>query len=114
MARYAEVGKQSVESVNAIVSHPVFQVSEVGANEGEVRIRHHVAFGVGILVEAIQVCALAESGEYLPGVSATAEGNIYIDAAWLDIQSVNALFQENGYVVCFCCLNHIVFSSFSL
>ena len=85
MARYAEVGKQTVDLLHAIVAHPVFQVSEVGANEGEVGICHHVSFGIGILVEAVEVCALAEAGEYLPGVSATAEGYIYVDAARLDI-----------------------------
>ena len=38
----------------------------------------------------------------LDAVSCTAQGAIHIDAVRFDIQSVNAFFQQNGYMVKFC------------
>ena len=61
MARYTQVGKQPVNTFLAIVAHPVLQVSEVGAYEGEVLIGDDVLFGVGVLVEAVQVTVVGYS-----------------------------------------------------
>ena len=36
------------------------------------------------------------------GMSCTAQGAIHIDAIRFDIQSVNAFFQQDGYMVKFC------------
>jgi hypothetical protein len=49
---------------------------------------------------------LSQSGENLLGVAAATKGDIHINAVGLDVQSVDALFQEDRYVICIHCGYH--------
>ena len=86
--------------VNTIVAHPVFQIAEVAAYECELLVRvANVAFGIGILVEAVQMGAFRQSAQYLARVSATAECQVYVYAARLDVKPAHALVEQNRYMI---------------
>ena len=102
--RHAEVGQQTVDVVYLVVAHPVLQVSEVAAYERKaVAGVGNVALGVGVLVETVEVCAVGEPREYLARVPSATEGDIYINAARLDVESVDALAEKHRYMICCCC-----------
>ena len=100
MARHTEVGKQSVYPLHAVIAHPVLQIAEVAPHEGEVVLRFHVVFRVGILVETVEMPCISEARQYLAAMTATTEGDVYVYAVRLDVEAVDALVEENRYVVC--------------
>ena len=65
MTRYAEVGQHAIELLHSVIAHPVPQVAEVTPHEGEACIIHNVAFRIGILVEAIQMCHIIHPAQHL-------------------------------------------------
>ena len=98
--RHPEVGQQSVDVVDAVVAHPVFQIAEVAAHKGELFVGgSDVAFGIGILVEAVQMSASGQPAQYLARVSAAAECHVYVYATGLDVEPAHTLVEQNRYVV---------------
>ena len=99
MARHTEVGQYTIELLHTVVAHPVTQVAEVAAHEGETLVVHDVALGIGILVEAVEAPRSIHAAQYLTRVTATAEGHVGIHAALLDGQPVDRLVQHHGNMI---------------
>ena len=85
MTGNTQVCEQTIDSVHTIVSHPVFQISEVGTYKGKVFIGHNVSFSIGILVETVEMAVAVDSGKDFLRVSTTSKGDIHVDATWLYI-----------------------------
>ena len=98
--RHPEVCQQSVDVVDTVVAHPVFQIAEVAAYECELLVRvAYVAFGIGILVETVQMRAFGQPAQYLARVSAAAERHVDVYATGLDVEPAHALVEQNRYMV---------------
>jgi hypothetical protein len=90
MRGYAEVGEDGIHFFHSVIAEEVVQIAEIASYEGESFIVHNVTFRIRILVETVEVDALVALSEDFLRVPATAEGDIYIDASWLEIHSVDA------------------------
>ena len=84
-----------------IVAHPVAEISEVAAHEGESVVFHDVPFGISVLVETVQMTLLSQSGENLLGVAAATESYVNVDAIGLDGQPDDTPLKEYWNMVCF-------------
>ena len=96
----------------AVVAHPVFQVSEVGAYERKAWVvdkslshafcGEDVLLSVSVLVKAVEMSRAVHPRENLSRMSAAAESDIDVDASGLNVQSVDALLQQYRNVIFFC------------
>ena len=114
MTRHAEICQQSVNLFHTIIAHPVAEVAEVAPDEGEALVVNHVLLGILILVKTVKVALFVEVPEYLTAMPSTAEGDIHINAAGLDIKPADALLKEYWNVICLGCCDHRAVSAFMM
>ena len=91
MTRNAQVGQYTIYLCYAIIAHPIFQITKVATHKGKATVAFgHVLLCISILIKAIEMGRLVEPTQYFAAMSASAEGNIYVDAARLYVESVNS------------------------
>ena len=94
VARHAEIGNQSVDSLHPIVTHPVCEIAEVASHKGKAFVTlRNVVLGVGILVKTVEMAIRSEASENFAAMSAAAEGNIDVGATGLHVKPVNTGLQ---------------------
>ena len=99
--RHAQVGQQPVDVLFAIIAHPLLHVAEVAAHKHQpLVVVVDVLLGILVLVEGVESSLWPQTAQYLVRVAATAVGDIYIDTIGLDVQPVDALLQQDRYVIC--------------
>ena len=104
VTRYTEVGQQSVYLLHTVVPHPVLQVAEVAAHEGEVLGRLSVSevdvfLGIGVLVKAVEVTLGTQLLQDGTTVTAATKGDVHINPVWTDLQTLQTFAQHNWNVI---------------
>ena len=107
VTRNAQVGQQTVDLINSVVAHPLLEIPEVAPDESKPLVVDDVLFGIGILVETIEMSIWPQVLQYFPAVTTTAKSDVDIDTVRLDSQPVNAFFPKHWYMVCLRRDNHL-------
>lgn len=97
--RHAEVGKDAVDRVDLVVSHEVDDKSEVGVHDGEAAVGHGAADGVHVLVEAVEMPFLRQSGDDGARMASATVGHVDIRAVGTDVERLYGLRQQGGYMI---------------
>ena len=99
MKRHAQVGKNAVHAVHAVVAHKVLQKGKIAVYECKSGVVDAVGIGVHILVETIKVSVAAQMLHYGARVTTATKGDVDIGAVGLNVKSVDALVQQCRYVI---------------
>ena len=114
MAGDTEVGQQSINLLHFVITHPVFEVTEVASDKRETIIVHDIPLGILILVKTEKPTLGTQVPKDLTTMPATTEGYIHINAVGLDVKPANALLEEYWNVICFGCRYHRIVSAFMI
>ena len=91
VARHPKVGNQAMDVVHTVVAHPVRQIAEVAAHKRKAFVAFgNIAFGIGILVEAVKMTVVAQAAQNFAAVTTTAKGDINIGARRVNVTAVDA------------------------
>ncbi len=93
MKRHAQVGKDAVHLLHAMIAHEIGQESEVGVYKCKPRVVKPVFPGVEVLVQAIEMTLRAQMLHDGTTVAATAIGHVNVDSIGLDGKSFNHFIQ---------------------
>ena len=94
MRRHSEVGQYAVDTTAyAEIVAVVLEVAEVAVHRRKALVGKGAAYGVHILVEAVEVAFGPQSLHYGAAMASTSEGGVDIYATRVDVECFEALWQ---------------------
>ena len=99
MRTHAKICQDTIHRHCLVEPKEALHMPEVMRHEGQPRIIRQVASGIFILVEGDKPAFWSETLKHSPTMSATAEGQIDVNAGRFDGERIERFFQEHRHMI---------------